>query len=115
MDALWASQMQAVRLFFHGHQRCPSRFRWNAYPMSRGTASASPNLRLRAPQSEVVGGSDPDTRHAFRGSDLPSNLLLELLGSTPKLCARPLEWRVGILLNSRSEFDNERRVCLLQT
>src|SRR3954452_14654696 len=105
MDALWASQMQAVSLFFDGHQRCPSRFRWNAYPMSRGTASASPNLRLRAPQSEVVGGSDPDTRHAFRGSDLPSNLLLELLGSTPKLCARPLRMASRHSPELRSEFD----------
>src|SRR6476469_9538389 len=29
MDALWASECKPVSLFCDGHQRCPSRLRWN--------------------------------------------------------------------------------------
>src|SRR3954462_15120476 len=108
MDALWASQMQAVRLFFHGHHRCPSRFRWNAYPMSRGTASASPNLHLRAPQSEVVGGSDPDTR--LSRERFTQQFASRVARQYAQALRPPARMASRHSPELRSEFDNERRV-----
>src|SRR3954462_11884927 len=59
-----------------------------------------PNLRVGARKRCDGDSGVPIPRlgaQAFFGK-LPSNLFLELLGSTPR--SPPLEWRIGMLLNS---------------
>src|SRR3954464_4464489 len=59
-----------------------------------------PNLRVGARKRCDGDSGVPIPRLGGQAffEKLPSNLLLELLGSTPR--SPPLEWRTGMLLNS---------------
>src|SRR3954447_19238377 len=100
MDALWASQMQAVSLFFdgindahHGSDGTPIRCPAGLPPLPRTCAFELRKARWWADRIQI---------HAtpFEAAIYPAICFSSCSAVLPSSAPARLEWRVGILLNS---------------